>query len=245
MRPVVRPHRPLRIRRVPSIPREPRGQLEEAAVRDGVFIAVPVVEGVDLPAQAAAAGVGVPAQRLRVEHGLREREPVRCARRRVWEVLLGRGDHCEAPETLVVVALRCVVSGGCECVCGAANQRFGLVRWHVVPVWPHLVQQRLGHDGIVACVAGVVPVVDERLSMSAGGSNREGERGERGSVCPPGERGRGRAGTRHPSTHPKHSARLPPIIRIPKQAWNPIRLIPRIHLHHLIRDALGHIQHGF
>lgn len=106
MRPVVRPHRPLRIRHVPGVPREPCGQLEEAAVRDGVLVAVPVVEGVDLPAQAAAAGVGVPAQRLRVEHGLREREPVRGARRRVGEVLLSCGDHGEAPETLVVVALR-------------------------------------------------------------------------------------------------------------------------------------------
>lgn len=197
MRPVVRPHRPLRIRRVPGVPRESRGQLEEAAVGDGVLVAVPVVEGVDLPAQAAAAGVGVPAQRLRVEYGLCEREPVRGARRRVWEVLLGRGDHGEAPETLVVVALRRVsvsqsVGGEWREAAGAENQRLGLVRRHVVPIGPHLVQQRLGHDGIVARVAGVVPVVDERLSMSAGrvgrgraGGREGGRAGREGSVYLP------------------------------------------------------------
>lgn len=110
--PLVRAHRPPRIRRVARVAREPRGQLEEAAVGDGVLVAVPVVEGVDLPAQAAAAARGVPAQRLRVEDGLRERQPVRFAARRVWEVLLGCGNHAEAPETLVVVALGCVSWAG-------------------------------------------------------------------------------------------------------------------------------------
>lgn len=122
MGPIVRAHGPLCIGRVARVAREPRCQLEEAPVGDRVLVAVAVVEGVDLPAQAAATRGRVPALRLGVEDGLREREPVRFVARRVGEVLLGGGNHAEAPETLVVVALRgVVVSVGGGWVGGGEN----------------------------------------------------------------------------------------------------------------------------
>ena len=84
--------RPLCIRRIPRIPREPGRELEEAPAGDCVLVRVPVVEGEDLPAEAAAAAVGIPTSGLRVEDSLREGEPLRLGSGGVWETLLGGGD---------------------------------------------------------------------------------------------------------------------------------------------------------
>lgn len=91
--------RPVAVRVVPRVACEARPEREEAPVRDGVLVVVAVVEGEDLPLQAAAAGGRVPAGSLGVEHGLCEGEPLGLVLGGVLEVCLGSGHGCEAPET--------------------------------------------------------------------------------------------------------------------------------------------------
>lgn len=135
---------PVRVRLVVEVAGESRPQVEEAAVRDGILVVVAVIRERDLPAQAAAAGVVVAARvGLRVEDGLRQRQPLRLVGRRVREVLLRRLHRRHRPEGLVVVA-----QGGC------------VVRGHVVLVGADLVQHRLRYLIVVGVVARVVPVVD-------------------------------------------------------------------------------------
>lgn len=105
MRPVVGPDSPLRVRGVVRISSQPGGELEKTSIRDGVFVAVPVVERVDLPPQATATGGGIPPESLGVEDGLGESKPLSLVSGRVGEVLFGGGYDGEAPEALVVVSL--------------------------------------------------------------------------------------------------------------------------------------------
>lgn len=144
--PVVRLLRPLRIRVVAGVAGKPRAQVEEDAVGNGVLVVVSVVGQRDLPPQAAVAVLAVPPRRLGVEHGLRQREPLRIFGGRVLEVILG-GDHGRhPPEALVVVA-----------------QGRGPVGWHVAVLWrAGLEDQRVFRHVVVRRVVRVVPVVDVR-----------------------------------------------------------------------------------
>ncbi|KUI59387.1 hypothetical protein VP1G_11117 [Cytospora mali] len=76
LHPVVDLGRPVRVRLVARVARQPRPDVEEAAVRDGVLVRVAVVEGEDLPPQSAAAILLVPACCVLVEDGLGQGEPL-------------------------------------------------------------------------------------------------------------------------------------------------------------------------
>ena len=104
--PVPRLFGPVGIGLVVGILCQPGGQVEEAAVRDGVLVVEAAVELRDLPAEAAATGVAVPLLGLPVEDGLSECKPLRLVRRWIGEPVLGRGHGCHSPESLVVVTLR-------------------------------------------------------------------------------------------------------------------------------------------
>lgn len=106
-RPVPRLCRPLGVGGIAGIPGEACGQIEEAALRDGVLVRVTGVEGKDLPSQATAAGSVVPAAGLQVEDGLGEGEPLRLVGGRVWKVVFGGRHGGECPKGLVVIAGRC------------------------------------------------------------------------------------------------------------------------------------------
>lgn len=88
---------------------------------------------------------------LGVEHRLRERQPLPCIiSRRIREQCLGGEHGAEAPESLVIVA-----------------QRSRPVGVHVIVVRSSLEKERLLGGVDVRCVAGVVPVVDERAPEGA------------------------------------------------------------------------------
>lgn len=133
---------PLSVRLVARISSKTCGNVEEAAVGNGVLVVVAAVEGEDLPPQTAAASGRVPSRYIVVEHGLRERQPLGLVCGGVREVeFCGRhGSHC--PEALIVISFR-----------------LGLVRWHIVLVGADLPQHSLRRDGIVLIVAGEEPVV--------------------------------------------------------------------------------------
>lgn len=128
--PVPCPFRPLRVRVVACVAREPGAHVEEDAVCDGcalvsqctcqggggrgtrgigqpptVLVVVSRVGTGNLPPQAAVARLVVAARVcLRVPHGLGQFEPLRLVRRRVGELVLGGQQGGQSPEALVVVA---------------------------------------------------------------------------------------------------------------------------------------------
>ena len=85
-------------------PAQPRGELEESAVGDGVAQRVAGLPGVDLPGDATIALVCVPAADLHGEDGAGQGSPRRLALD-LWETSLGGGDGSETPEHLVIVTL--------------------------------------------------------------------------------------------------------------------------------------------
>ena len=119
---------------------------ENCAIGYAVFVIVALVQKGHLPSQPSAARRRVPSRGLAVEHGLRERQPLRLVRGRVWVILLCRAHRRKCPKSLIVVSEILVAVGG-----------------HVVPLGPDLEQQRLCRDIVEPRVARVPPVVDQRL----------------------------------------------------------------------------------
>jgi hypothetical protein len=70
--PVIHLFSPVNVRLIASIPTESRRKLEEACIRNGIFVVVPVVESEYLPSKASGAGLIVPPTCLEIENGLGE-----------------------------------------------------------------------------------------------------------------------------------------------------------------------------
>ena len=81
------------------------GDVEEAAVGDGVLVVVSIIEGIDLPSQATSARLIVPAHGLGVEDGLGQGEPLGPIGRRIGEAILRRRHGGHTPEGLIIITL--------------------------------------------------------------------------------------------------------------------------------------------
>lgn len=114
-------------------------------MRPTILVIISIIRPRNLPPQPPVARLVVPVRaRLGVEHGLRQRQPLRFI---LWWIrkVVFRGQHRRhAPEPLIVVP-----QGG------------GDVGGHVVLVWAYLPQHGLGDEIVVAVVAGEFPVVDQ------------------------------------------------------------------------------------
>lgn len=75
--------RPVQIRSVMRISAESCSQIEEAAIRDGIPVRIPIIEREDLPLQPTGTRIRIPARLLPVEHRLCQRKPLRLIWRRV------------------------------------------------------------------------------------------------------------------------------------------------------------------
>jgi len=76
-RPIPSLHRPIGVSCIISVPSQPGGNVEEAALRDGVLVIVSIVEGENLPLETSTAASSVPSTGLKVEDGLSKSEPLR------------------------------------------------------------------------------------------------------------------------------------------------------------------------
>lgn len=135
---------PVCIALVPGDVRQPRRELEIAAIGDGVFQIVTCVETKHLPSEPASTGVGIPERGLEVEHGLRQRQPGRIVATRLGKLGFNRIQGGKGPKALVVY-----------------SHAPRLVRRVVVVVGASLELKGLSYDGIVGGIAGVLPVVDQ------------------------------------------------------------------------------------
>ena len=104
--PVVRLLRPVAVGAIPRIASQTRGELEEAAVRNGGFVVESSVVGVELPLQPSVAGGCIPAGPGHVvEDAFGEIDVGDVGRRGEWKGTLGGCHGGEAPEGLVIVTL--------------------------------------------------------------------------------------------------------------------------------------------
>lgn len=92
-----------------------------------------------------------PPRRLPIKHRLTERQPLRLPLWRIRKVILGGRQRRHSPKRLVIIP-----------------QLQRLVRGLVVDLVADLEEERLCGDGVVAAVAGVVPVVDQGAEHGAG-----------------------------------------------------------------------------
>lgn len=103
------------------------------------------MKGVEQPAEAAVAGLVVPAAGEPVKDVLRELDPLRLVAGRIGELALGGEHGRHAPDAVVVV-----------------GHGVGEVDGQVVPVVAGLVQHAAHDEVVAAAVAGEVPVLDQR-----------------------------------------------------------------------------------
>lgn len=141
--PIPYPLRPVCVGLIPRILGKPGGDIEENPVRDGVFVIIAGVEGKNLPPQSATTELGVPSQRLRIEHSLGEGQPLWLVFGRIWKSLFSSGQGGHGPEALIVVA------GG-----------LGLIGCHVIVVRTNLVKHALGDKFVVLTVTSVEVIVE-------------------------------------------------------------------------------------
>ena len=147
------PHLPslVRIRLIASIHRQPRSNVEETTIRNGVLIIVPIIEVEDLPLQPTTTRRRIPSRDLGIEHSLRQREPTRRPIRRIRILILSRRHSRHPPKRLIVIPLS-----------------FRLVRRHIIVIWTDLMQHGLGGDVVPGIVACEIPVIDHGTEHGAG-----------------------------------------------------------------------------
>ena len=136
---------PFRIGLVASVQGQSRGQVEEASVRDGVFVSITVVEWENLPSQATIAHIRTPPFCLGIEDSLGKSEPLWLVRGGVLEVRFGSCHGRQAPKALIIV-----------------SQGSRLVFGHEIKLVANLMQHCCHYYIVIGRVAGVVPVVDHR-----------------------------------------------------------------------------------
>ena len=142
--PIPRLGRPLRVRLVAGVGEQSRAEVDEAGIGGGVLVPVTQVEGENLPPESAVAVLVVPPDLLAIPHPLRQRQPLRLARRGVGELVLRRRHGAHAPKRLIVVSLLLRHVGR-----------------HVVVVRADLEHHPFHDEVVVAVVAGVVVVVHQ------------------------------------------------------------------------------------
>lgn len=143
IRPVVRSFSPIRIGMIARVHCQAGGNVEKAAVRNGVLVVVAVVESEDLPPETTVAGRIVPALSLSFKDSLGESEPLCLTRRWVGKVVLSGRHSSHSPKALIIVPF-----------C------FGLIGWHEVIVRASLVQHGLRRHVVPPVVAGKIVVID-------------------------------------------------------------------------------------
>jgi hypothetical protein len=142
--PVVHFVGPIRVGCVTGVDCQPSSHVEKAAVGDGIFVVVAIVESKDLPFQPTITRRGIPSNGLRIEDCLCKGEPLWLVCRWIWISVLRSRECSHAPKCLIVVTF---------CL--------GLIRRHVIVVRSNLGKKSLSRDLVVCIIASEVPIVHQ------------------------------------------------------------------------------------